>query len=94
MAAVRSVSFAGRTKRILAPVTATTSTTAQAVVPRGARRGKIRVRDSYRQVSELSEQKLLIRPRSQLRTSGSLQLVAPWAPTTSESTSSRRPVRS
>jgi murein DD-endopeptidase MepM/ murein hydrolase activator NlpD len=75
MASAEYVSFPGRTKRILAPVTAITNTTAQAVVPRGARRGKVRVRDGYGQASELSEQKLVIRPRSQLRSSGSLQLV-------------------
>ncbi|MEK6278296.1 MAG: peptidoglycan DD-metalloendopeptidase family protein [Actinomycetota bacterium] len=75
MAAVQKVSFPGARKRILAPVTATTNTTAQAVVPAGAKRGKVRVRDGYGQASELSEQKLVIRPRSQLRSSASLQLV-------------------
>jgi len=75
MAAVNFASFPGHTKRILAPVTAATDTTVQATVPRGAMRGKVRVRDSYGQASELSEQRLRIRPRSQLRSSGTLQLV-------------------
>jgi hypothetical protein len=75
MSSVTKISFPGRTRRILAPVTATTNTTAQAIVPRGAQRGKIRVRDGYGQASELSEQKLVIRPRSDLRSSGALQIV-------------------
>ena len=75
MEAARWISFAGRTKRVLAQVTAATPTAAQAVVPRGARRGKVRVRDGYGNASELSAAKVLIRPRSQLRASGPLQLV-------------------
>jgi hypothetical protein len=76
MAAVDAVSFrssSGRT-RVLAPVTAVTETSAQAVVPEGVRSGTLRVTDAYGQKSDPDSEALLIRPKSRLRAAGALHL--------------------
>ncbi len=72
MAAVRSISFRARNrhKRVLARVTTTTNTSAQALVPGGVHSGPLRVRDAYGQKSEPDSEPLLIRPKSGLRSSG------------------------
>jgi murein DD-endopeptidase MepM/ murein hydrolase activator NlpD len=72
MAAVSAITFRARhsNKRIAAPVTAVTVSSAQAVVPRSARSGRLRVKDAYGQKSELGEEALLIRPKSNLRSAG------------------------
>jgi hypothetical protein len=77
MAAVDSITFRSRTgkARVLAPVTAITDTSAQAVVPRGVRTGPLRVRDAYGQKSEPNSEPLLIRPKHNLRATGPLHLV-------------------
>lgn len=51
---VTKVSFAGAKRRIVAPVSATTDTTVQVTVPRGARSGRLRVSDDYGSASKLS----------------------------------------
>ncbi len=77
MAAVDSITFRSRSgkARVLAPVTAITDTSAQAVVPRGVRSGPLRVRDSYGQKSEPGSEPLLIRPKRNLRAAGPLHRV-------------------
>jgi hypothetical protein len=72
MAAVSAVTFRPRHghKRIAVPVTATTVSSAQAVVPRGARTGSLRVKDTYGQKSKPDKEPLLIRPRRNLRATG------------------------
>jgi murein DD-endopeptidase MepM/ murein hydrolase activator NlpD len=76
MSAAKSVSFRARRtgKRLVAPVTAATLTSAQAIVPRGARNGPLRVRDSYGQKSAPGKDKLLVRPRARLRSAGPVHL--------------------
>jgi len=77
MAGAESVSFRGRSarKRVLAAVTTATPTSAQAVVPKGVRTGKLRVTDAYGQKSELGEDPIVIRPKRNLRATGPLNLV-------------------
>lgn len=76
MAAVDGVTFRGRNhKRVLAPVTTTTATSAQAVVPKGVRSGRLRVKDAYGQKSKLGSEPLLIRSKRSLRSAGPLHLV-------------------
>ncbi len=72
MAAVKAITFRGRQprKRVLAPVTTTTNTSAQAVVPSGVRSGAVRVRDAYGQKSEPGKEPLLVLPKRNLRSSG------------------------
>jgi peptidase M23-like protein len=72
MAAVSAVTFRPRHghKRIAEPVTATTVSSAQAVVPRGARTGSLRVKDAYGQKSKPDREPLLIRPKRNLRSAG------------------------
>ncbi|HEY8639914.1 MAG TPA: peptidoglycan DD-metalloendopeptidase family protein [Solirubrobacterales bacterium] len=72
MAAVKAITFRGRQphKRVLAPVTTTTNTSAQAVVPSGVRSGAVRVRDAYGQKSEPGKAPLLVLPKRNLRSSG------------------------
>jgi murein DD-endopeptidase MepM/ murein hydrolase activator NlpD len=76
MAAVRSLSFpAGPRKRVLAPVTATSSTTAQALVPGGAHNGTLRVRDAYGQRSNPGTDRIQIKPKASLRAVGPTHLL-------------------
>lgn len=75
MSAATTITFPGRTKRIAAPVTAVSPYSAQAIVPRGAKDGKLRVRDGYGNVSELSRNRIDIRPPRELRSGGPLTLV-------------------
>jgi len=76
MAAVETVSFRHRSakKRVLAPVVATATTSAQVVVPPGARAGTLRVIDAYGQKSELGKERMQVRPRRSLRAGGTLRL--------------------
>jgi hypothetical protein len=76
MAAVNAISFRARSahKRVLAPVTTATVTSAQAVVPKGVRSGPLRVRDAYGQKSEPDSEPLLIRSKRSLRSTGPLHL--------------------
>jgi murein DD-endopeptidase MepM/ murein hydrolase activator NlpD len=77
MAAVKAITFRGRRphKRVLAPVTTTTDTSAQAVVPSGVRSGAVRVRDAYGQKSDPGKEPLLVLPKSNLRSSGPAHLL-------------------
>lgn len=72
MAAVKAITFRGRQprKRVRAPVTTTTNTSAQAAVPSGVRSGAVRVRDAYGQKSEPGKEPLLVLPKRNLRSSG------------------------
>jgi hypothetical protein len=76
MAAVSSISFRSRRghKRVDAPVTTTTNTSAQAVVPPGVKNGSLLVTDAYGQQSEPGDEPLLIRPKRNLRSAGPLLL--------------------
>jgi murein DD-endopeptidase MepM/ murein hydrolase activator NlpD len=74
MAAAKAITFRGRRKRVVAPVVTATTMSAQAVVPRGARSGLLRVKDSYGQKSKLAKEPLLVRPRRNLRSAGPLHL--------------------
>jgi hypothetical protein len=76
MSAASSVSFRpshGKT-RIFAPVSAVTPTSAQAIVPRGARSGALQVSDSYGQTSRPGKEPLLIRPARNLRATGPIHI--------------------
>jgi murein DD-endopeptidase MepM/ murein hydrolase activator NlpD len=66
MAYVKTITFRGSTKRIPSTVVHTTNTTAEAPVPAGAKDGRIRVKDSYGEASELSPTALHIAPKSAL----------------------------
>jgi hypothetical protein len=83
MAAAETISFRSRHRhrRVVAPVISATTTSAQAVVPRGVRPGPLRVRDEYGQKSprlssgrRRADTRLVIRPRRSLRSSGPLHL--------------------
>ena len=76
MAAAQTISFRAKQagKRLVAPVIAATTASAQAVVPKGARNGPLRVRDSYGQKSEPGKDKLLVKPRASLRSGGPVHL--------------------
>jgi hypothetical protein len=77
LAAVDGVSFRKRSghKRLIAPVTTTTDTSAQIVVPPGVRSGKLRASDAYGQRSNVTSEPFAIRPRKSLRATGPLRLV-------------------
>jgi murein DD-endopeptidase MepM/ murein hydrolase activator NlpD len=77
MAAVDAVSFRSSSSktRVLAPITAVTATSAQAVVPEGVRSGKLQVHDIYGQRSDPDPEPLLIRPKANLRAAGPLHVV-------------------
>jgi murein DD-endopeptidase MepM/ murein hydrolase activator NlpD len=77
MAAVKSISFRSRRghKRVLAPVTATTATSAQALVPGGAGNGVLRVRDLYGQKSDPGGDPIRVRPKASLRAAGPAHLL-------------------
>ena len=68
------MTFAGRRKRVVAEITSTTSTTAEARVPAGATDGKVRVKDNFGNSSSLSAAELVIRPRSELGSAGDLEV--------------------
>jgi hypothetical protein len=74
LGAAKSITFRGHRKRKVAPVIAATEESAQAVVPKGARSGLLRVRDSYGQKSRVTREPLLIRPKRNLRSTGPLHL--------------------
>jgi murein DD-endopeptidase MepM/ murein hydrolase activator NlpD len=76
MSAASSISFrpSHDKTRIFAPVTAVTPTSAQAVVPRGARNGALQVSDSYGQTSRPGKEPLLIRPARSLRATGPIHI--------------------
>ncbi len=76
LSAAKSVSFRARRhgKRIIAPVTAATPFSAQAVVPRGVRSGPLKVRDAYRQKSKPGKEPLKVRPKSVLHARGPARL--------------------
>ena len=76
MAAAETVSFrkAAGKKRLLAPVVSATATSAQAVVPQGARSGKLVVHDAYGQMSKPGKEPVLVRPQRSLRPAGPLRL--------------------
>jgi murein DD-endopeptidase MepM/ murein hydrolase activator NlpD len=75
LSAAKSISFRSRHgKRILAPVSTTTLSSAQAVVPRGARSGPLRIRDAYGQKSKPGKDSMLIRSKAVLRSGGPTRL--------------------
>jgi hypothetical protein len=76
MSAAKAISFRARQpgRRILAPVTAVTVSSAQAVIPKGVRSGPLRVRDAYGQKSDPGPEKMLIRPKASMRTKGPASL--------------------
>lgn len=75
MSAAQWVSFRRRSGgRVLAPVVAATRTSAQVVAPRGARSGKLLVRDAYGQKSPPGKEAMLVRTRRSLRPGGPLRL--------------------
>src|SRR5690606_12588582 len=71
---VTRVSFVGATGRILARVSSTSSTTTTVRVPAGARTGRLRVRDNYGSVSNLSPAITITGARAVLA-SGSLRVL-------------------
>jgi murein DD-endopeptidase MepM/ murein hydrolase activator NlpD len=71
---VSKMTFAGRRKRVVADITSTSSTTAEAKVPAGATDGKVRVKDNFGNSSRLSAAELDIRPRSELGSAGDLEV--------------------
>ena len=71
---VSKMTFTGRRKRVVAEVTDSTSTTAEANVPAGAVDGKVRVKDNYGDSSGLSDAELVIKPRSELGSAGNLEV--------------------
>lgn len=77
MAAADAISFRSRggKRRLLSDVTAATPTSAQTVVPKGVRTGKLRVLDAYGQKSETGKEPIVIRPKKTLRATGPLNLV-------------------
>ena len=77
MASVKSLSFRtrGGRKRVLAPVTTTTSTTAQALVPAGAGTGVLRARDAYGQRSDPGGDPVQVKPKASLRAAGPTHLL-------------------
>lgn len=72
---VTEVSFPIEGDRVLAPVTATSRTTAEAVVPAEAVTGRLRVRDGFGNTSNLSPNPLEVRPASELQSGGILRLL-------------------
>jgi murein DD-endopeptidase MepM/ murein hydrolase activator NlpD len=76
MTSLKSVAFRSRSGagRVAAPVTSATPTSAQAVVPRGARSGRLRVRDLYGQKSDPASEPLLVKQRRSLRATGPMRL--------------------
>ena len=71
---VSKMTFDGRRKRVVAEITDSTSTTAEAQVPAGATDGKVRVKDNFGNSSDLSTAELVIRPRSELGSAGDLEV--------------------
>lgn len=74
LASVDRMSFPGAIGRVVAPVVEVSNTTAIARVPRGARDGAIRLRDTYGNTSGPAAHEFDLRPRSELGTSGPLEV--------------------
>ncbi len=71
---VTEMTFPGRKDRVIAEITDASATTAEARVPAGAMDGSVRVKDSFGNVSSLSSSALDIRAKSELGTSGDLEI--------------------
>lgn len=76
LGAVDRMTFQSGSKRMVAPVSNPTTTTASAKVPKGATTGKVLVGDPYGNHSRLSPEEVEIHPISELGTAGALALTA------------------